>query len=351
MDAAGSDRAAVFGVSAAGPLAGFFAATHADRTKALVLYNTAARFLPDDGYEIDPEIGKRWERMADSAEVAWGTTEFSALRDLEDPDMRTWVAQYHRMSMGRACAAATFRAMAALDVRAVLPSIHVPTLVISRNESVAHGSPAESRYLVDHIEDARLVELPGRYVAWGLGDTEPVLGEVEEFLTGMRSVPEPHRVLATVLFTDLVSSTERAAQLGDRKWRALLEQLDRMLRREVSRVRGRVVNSAGDGYLATFDGPARAIRCALSIRDAVRNLGIDLRAGLHSGEVELLGEDIGGIAVHIGARVSSMAGPGEVLVSSTVKDLVVGSGIEFQDRGTHTLKGVPDGWRIYSVVG
>jgi class 3 adenylate cyclase len=236
------------------------------------------------------------------------------------------------------------------DLRAVLPSIRVPTLVLhtagNRYIRVGHG-----RYLAEHIPGAKYVEVPGEDALYYVGDTETMLGEIEEFLTGVRPLPEIDRVLATVLFTDIVGSTERAATLGDRAWHALLDTHHEIVRRQLERHRGREVKTMGDGFLATFDGPARAIRCACAIRDGVRSLGIEIRAGLHTGECELMTDDVGGIAVHIGARVVATAAPSEVLVSSTVKDLVAGSGLRFVDRGMHSLHGVPEGWRLFAVEG
>jgi class 3 adenylate cyclase len=234
-----------------------------------------------------------------------------------------------------------------IDVRHLLPAIRVPTLVVYRTADVAHA--AGSRYLGAHIPGAKVVELPGNEYFPYLGDQDAILDEIEEFLTGVRPVPAPDRALATVLFTDIVSSTQRAVALGDDAWTRTLDRHDALVAGEVERHRGRRINTTGDGMLATFDGPARAVRCAHAICEAVRSLGIEVRAGLHTGEIELRGADIGGIAVHIGQRVSALAGAGEVVVSSTVKDLVAGSGIRFTDRGPHVLKGVPDQWRVFAV--
>jgi class 3 adenylate cyclase len=235
-----------------------------------------------------------------------------------------------------------------IDIRHLLPAIQAPTLVLHRTGDL-DSNVEEGRYIGQRIPGAKYVELSGTdHIPW-VGDADAVLDEIEEFLTGVRHVAEPDRVLATVLFTDIVSSTEQAAAMGDRRWRDLLESHNLLMKRELARFRGREVKSTGDGVLATFDGPARAIRCAQAIRDGVRGLGIEIRAGLHTGECEVMGEDVGGIAVHIGARVASLAGPGEVLVSGTVKDLVAGSGIQFADRGAHILKGVPDQWRLFAV--
>ena len=237
---------------------------------------------------------------------------------------------------------------AEMDVRHVLPAIRVPTLIL---HSVGDGGldVRGSRYMAERIPAAKYVELAGNdHLPW-LEDADAILDEVEEFLTGVRHGPEPDRVLATVLFTDIVGSTEHAATLGDRRWRDLLESYHALVRRELSRFRGREIDTAGDGFLATFDGPARAVRCAGAVCEGSRPLGFAVRAGLHTGECEVLGDKVSGIAVHIGARVAALAGPGEVLVSSTVKDLVAGSGLRFQDRGVHALKGVPGEWRLYAV--
>jgi class 3 adenylate cyclase len=268
----------------------------------------------------------------------------------QDERFRRSTARYERLCMSPRASSITAAATMERDLRAVLPSIRVPTLVLHRAGDrafpVGHG-----RYLAEHIPGAKYVELPGEDDLCYVGDTEPMLGEIEEFLTGVRPVPEIDRVLATVLFTDIVGSTERAATLGDRAWRALLDTHHGIVRRELERHRGREVDTAGDGFLATFDGPARAIRCACAIRDGVRSLGIEIRAGLHTGECELMGEGVGGIAVHIGARVAASAAPSEVLVSQTAKDLVAGSGLRFVDRGTHDLRGVPGEWRLFAVEG
>jgi class 3 adenylate cyclase len=236
-----------------------------------------------------------------------------------------------------------------MDIRHVLPTIRVPTLVIHRTGD-RDANVEEGRWIAAQIPNARFVELPGEdHIPW-VGDQDAVLDEIQEFLTGVRSVPEFNRVLATVLFTDIVDSTERATQLGDRAWRDLLDSHHALVRKELARFRGREIKTIGDAFIATFDGPARAVRCACSIRDRVSELGIEIRAGVHTGEIELSDGDIGGIAVHIAARVIAAAQPSEVLVSNTVKDLVAGSAIEFGDRGAHVLKGVPDEWRLFAVT-
>ncbi len=265
-----------------------------------------------------------------------------------DPAFAEWAGRMERYSASPGTIRKIMEAVGETDVRHVLPSIRVPTLIMHRRDD-SFMKVEHSRYLAEHIPGARYVELEGSDSLFSAGDSEAVLGEVEEFLTGARHEPEPDRVLATVLFTDICGSTERAAALGDSAWREVLEHHDRVVNREVARHRGRAIKSTGDGVLATFDGPARAIRAATTIGEQMRLVGIDIRAGLHTGECEVIGEDVGGMAVHIGARVMDRASPGDVLVSSTVKDLVVGSGIGFEDRGAHELRGVPGEWRLYAV--
>jgi class 3 adenylate cyclase len=265
-----------------------------------------------------------------------------------DDRLRKAWARYERQSASPGSSLAMIRMLYYSDIRHVLPTIGIPTLVIARG--AAQRIPAaHSRYLAAHIPRAQLVELPGIDNLMWAGDQEAITAEIQEFITGVRPVPEADRVLATVLFTDIVRSTDRLAELGDHRWRGVLAEHDRIIRRQLDRFRGREVETTGDGFLATFDGPARAVRCAEAIRDGVRALEIEIRAGLHTGEIELAGDDVRGIAVNIGARVAALARPGEVLVSSTVKDLVAGSGIEFEDRGSHALKGVPGEWRLFAV--
>jgi class 3 adenylate cyclase len=236
-----------------------------------------------------------------------------------------------------------------IDVRALLPAIRVPTLVVHHSDD-SMIVPSMGRYVADNIPDAKYVELPGRNLYHFVEPWRESFQEIHRFLTGQQAEVDDDRVLATVLFTDIVDSTKRAVELGDRDWRALLDAHDAVVRAQLDRFRGREVNTSGDGFLATFDGPQRAIRCAMAIREAVHALGIEVRAGLHTGECEIRGDDIGGIAVHIGARVSALAGPSDVLVSSTLRDLVIGSGLEFEDRGTHQLKGVPGDWHLFAVA-
>jgi len=348
MDAVGAERAALFGFSEGGQMSILFAASYPDRTQALVLFGTHARATADATYPwgFPDVLARQWDAIEH-----WGEGRFAAVMNpgqTLDPLRVEQMARRERASASPGMARALYEAIHQTDVRAVLPTIRVPTLVLHRRDDpIPVGG---GRYIASRIPGARFVELDGSDHGPWLGDADAVLGEIETFLTGTRHSHEPDRVLATVLFTDIVGSTERASQLGDRRWRELLEDHDRLVRDHLERARGRAVKHTGDGFLATFDGPARAIRCASAIRDAVHQLGIEIRAGLHTGECELMGEDVGGIAVHIGQRVSALAGPNAVLVSSTVKDLVVGSGIRFEDRGTHVLKGVPDQWRLFSVL-
>jgi class 3 adenylate cyclase len=349
LDAVESERAAILGWGDSGPMAMLFAATYPDRTSALVLADTYARLVRAPDYPIGmPQRLIDW--TLNFNEATWGTGEqnYWFAPDMND-DLRAELARYERHAASPGYSAAVRRSVFELDVRHVLPSIQVPTLVLHHTDGVGvrvgHG-----RYLAEHIPGARYVELPGADSTMVAGpDREQILDEIEEFLTGVRPVPAVDRILATVLFTDVVDSTKHAAERGDRAWRELLERHRELVRRQLERHRGREVVTTGDGFLATFDGPARAIQCAGAIIQGSRALGMEIRAGLHTGEVELMGEDVGGIAVHIGARVSALAGSGEVLVSSTVKDLVAGSGIEFEDRGAHELKGVPGEWRLFAV--
>jgi class 3 adenylate cyclase len=349
MDAVGSDRAALLGISEGGPMNILFAATYPERTAALVLYGSFARLMRDEDYPfgLPPDaIERTWPSIAED----WGRAaalELLAPSRAQDDQLRAWWARYQRLSASPGAAVGLLRMAAGIDVRPILPVIRVPTLVLHRRERFV--LPANGRYLAEHIPGARFVELPGDDHLYFVGENDALADEIEEFLTGARPLPEPDRVLATVLFTDIVASTERAAALGDRRWRQLLASHNALVRRELVRFRGREVKTVGDGFLATFDGPARAIRCACAIRDGVRALGLEIRAGLHTGECELMGDDVGGIAVHISARVVGSAAAGEVLVSSTVKDLVAGSGLRFVARGTHHLHGVPGEWRLFAV--
>jgi pimeloyl-ACP methyl ester carboxylesterase len=350
MDAVGSERAALFGISEGGPMSILFATTYPTRTTALVIYGSYARrsWAPDHPWGLTDE---GWEQMFDAIEHDWGgpkILQIYAPGVLENQEQQRAAGFYYRLAASPGAALAIMRMNREIDVRHILPTVRVPTLILHRvGDSLTRVEQA--RYMARHIPDARLVELPGTdHVPW-VGNQDAILDEAQEFLTGVRHAPEVDRVLATVLFTDIVGSTERAAQVGDRRWRDLLDRYYVAARRELTRFRGRELDTAGDGVLASFDGPARGVRCAEALIDAVRPLGIDVRAGLHTGECEVMGDKLGGLAVHIGARVASLAGPGEVLVSHTLKDLVAGSGLRFTDRGTHALKGVPGDWRLFAV--
>jgi pimeloyl-ACP methyl ester carboxylesterase len=348
LDAARSERAAVFGFSEGGLMSVLFAATYPERTTALVLYGIFAKRIWSADYPWAPTSEARRHEVAE-LERNWASRmDLDQLAPSEGEAFKSRLATYFRRSASPGAAVALLRMNTQIDVRDVLPSIQTPTLVLHRVHD-RDVKVEESRWIATQIPGAKYVELAGDAHTLWAGDTDAIVDEIEEFLTGVRPAPESDRVLATVLFTDIVGSTERATELGDRRWRELLEWHHSVVRRELERFRGREVDTAGDGFLATFDGPARAIRCARAIGAAVRELGLELRAGLHTGECELIGEKVAGVAVHTGARVAAAAQPGELLVSSTVKDLVAGSGIEFDDRGTHELKGVPGEWRLYAV--
>jgi class 3 adenylate cyclase len=350
MEAAASQRAAIFAILDAGPMALLFAATNPDRTTALVLGNTTSRFLVDDDYPqgLSPESADAFIKFT---EAGWGTEDYAAIVSpsvAADPHERAWFAKFMRAGASPRAAAAQWRPVVELDLRAVLPTIRVPTLVLQRRGLYLAGGE-HGRYLAEHIPGARFVELDGADSSVTYGNADVVLDQVEEFLTGVKRGPDPDRVLATVLLTDIVDSTRHAAEMGDRQWRELLDRHDELARRAIERFRGRFWHTTGDGVLATFEAPGRAIRCTLDMSDELADIGLSIRAGLHAGEVELRDDDIGGIAVHIAARVAAIAGPGEVLVSRTVTDLVAGSGITFTDRGAHSLKGVPTDWQLYLV--
>jgi pimeloyl-ACP methyl ester carboxylesterase/class 3 adenylate cyclase len=351
MDAAGSQRAFLMGVSEGGPLCSLFAATYPERARGLILCNTFACSVrcDDERWGIRRE---QWDRFMDLIDRSWGTgitpAVFAPSRASDEAFCRSW-AQFER----RACSPGAMRKIMAMlldtDVREVLPSIRVPTLVIHRVDDDVVRVEA-GRYLAAHIPGARLVEVPGADHFPFVGETEPILSEVEHFVTGERRVAaECNRVLATVLFVDIVDSTGQLARRGDRDWRELLARFYGLVRVEIGRFRGREVNTTGDGLFAVFDGPARAVRCAAAVRGAVGGLGIAVRAGLHTGECEMVGDDVGGIAVHLCARICAAAEPGEMLVSGTVKDLVAGSGLRFAERGVRALKGVPGEWRLYAA--
>jgi pimeloyl-ACP methyl ester carboxylesterase len=350
MDAAGSEKAVLFGISEGGAMCILFAATYPERCASLVLCNSFAfnQYSDDYPWGPTPEIQARLER---AIEKNWGTgftpRLFAPSRAEDEAFVRAW-AKFER----RAVSPGAMKKITAMgydtDVRAVLPSIRVPTLVVHRTGDLA--TPVEGgRYLAEHIPGAKYLELPGvDHFPW-IGDTDAILDEVELFATGARQTVELDRILATVFFVDIVGSTEKLAELGDRRWRELLTQFYTALREQLVRFRGREIDSAGDGVFATFDGPARAIRCAGATIQAVRSLGIEVRVGIHTGECEVLGDKVSGIAVHLGARVCGRARANETLVSSTVRDLVAGSGLNFADRGSHTLRGVPGEWHLYAV--
>lgn len=353
MDAAGMESAALLGISEGVPMSILFAATYPDRCRALVLYGGMARTTAADDYPWGTPVEALIESGQELLMPHWGegaSVEFSAPSRQEDPDTRAFTARLERMSISPGMLAQVGQMFFDTDVRHVVPSVHTPTLVLHRRfdrlVNVRH-----SRWLAEHLPDAKLVEIAGDdHIPW-YQDPELTLGEIEEFLTGVRGEPEPERILTTVLFTDIVDSTRTAAEVGDTRWHAMLDRHDQTARKEIERFGGREVKSTGDGVLATFDGPARAVHCARAILAASETQGLLLRAGLHTGECEVRGEDIGGIAVHIAARVSALAGPREVLVSRTVRDLVAGSGLSFADRGAHELKGVPDSWDVYEASG
>jgi pimeloyl-ACP methyl ester carboxylesterase len=350
LDAVGSERAVLFGVSQSGPMAALYAATNPHRTEALILYGAYASAAARPGYP--------WGRSADwieefhqALDSSWGEGAF--LREVapsrqNDDAFRRWWGRFERYSSSPGNALAFGRAHVQDDVRDVLPAIAVPTLIIQR-EADSYREVGHGRYLASHIPGAKYVEVPGSDHLPYVGDQDAIVDEIEEFLTGVRPGAEPQRVLVTVLFTDIVGSTEIVADMGDREWRRVLDAHRLLVDGVLDHYRGRLVKTTGDGLVATFDGPARAVRCATAIRDSVKESGLHIRAGLHTGEVELLGDDIGGIGVHIAARVSALAVADEVLVSRTVKDLVAGSGIVFEDRGTHALRGVPDTWQLLAV--
>jgi class 3 adenylate cyclase len=349
MDAVGSERAAVFGASEGGNMSMLFAATYPERTVALATFGCTAKRLWSPDYPWAPTPEERQE-MFELVERQWTAgMDWEDLAPSLDRAALAEISRYYRLSASLGAALALSKMNTYVDVRAVLPTITVPTVVMHRTDDLdAHVE--EGRYIAAQIPGARFVEFPGADHSWWTQDRDAILDEIEELVTGVRPAPQPNRVLATVLFTDIVRSTERARELGDHGWAELLGRHHAAVRSELERFRGKELDTAGDGFLASFDGPARAIRCAVAIRDVVEGLGLELRAGLHTGECELLGDKVAGIAVHTGARVSALAGPGEVLVSETVRDLVSGSGIEFADHGEHELKGVGKR-QIYAVAG
>jgi pimeloyl-ACP methyl ester carboxylesterase len=351
LDAVGSDRAALFGHSEGGNMCMLFAATYPERVRALVMLAAFAKRLRSDDYPWAPTAENREADARALEEGGWGNIDMSyyAPSKRDDPEFGKWLGGWLRNGASPRAAAGLLRMNSRIDVRAVLPTISVPTLILHRAGD-RDVNIEEGRYLAERIPGAQFVELPGDEHVIVAGDVDRLVDEIEEFLTGARPTPEPDRVLTTVLFTDIVGSTDRAVALGDRKWSELLERHHALVRGELDRFRGREIDTAGDGFLATFDGPARAVRCASALRDAVRTLGLEVRAGAHTGEVQLRGDAVAGIAVHTGARIASLAAPGEILVSRTVADLTSGSGIVFEPRGEHELKGVPGTWQVYAVA-
>jgi class 3 adenylate cyclase len=352
MDAAGSERASLLGLSEGVPLAILFAATYPERVKALVLYGGMARTTWAPDYPIATPKDELIESQRQFLTPFWGqgvTIEYFAPSLGDNPAITRWAGRFERFAASPAMLEQMFEMFYDTDVRAALEVVNVPTLVLHRTGDRVVNVRA-GRYLAEHIPGAKYVELPGSdHAAWA-GDSDAFLDEIQEFLTGVRTEQVVDRVLATVMFTDVADSTRLAAELGDRRWREVLDEHDKIVARHVEQFRGRYIKHTGDGCLATFDGPGRAVQCAAALRSAIGHLGIQIRAGLHAGEVEMRGEDVGGIAVHIAARVCALANAGEILVSGTVKDLTIGSRIQYEDRGAQTLKGVPGEWHVYAVA-
>jgi pimeloyl-ACP methyl ester carboxylesterase len=353
MDAVRSERAALIGMSEGGPLSMLFSATYPERTEALLLVGAEVKEEETDDWPWGEATRESFDAAIETLPEGWGTSGENVMRFIpsagNDPRLQDWWRRLMVESASPGTAIAFMRMAFEIDVRDIVGSVRVPTLILHRRgDKICHVENA--RFLAKHIPGARYLELEGDdHIPWGQNGDE-IAAEIQEFLTGARESPAPDRVLATILFTDVVGSTERAAAVGDRRWSGLLETHHAAVRRELARFRGREIDTAGDGFLASFDGPARAIRCASAAIDSVRSLGLEIRAGVHTGECEVVGEKLGGIAVHIGARVAAKASAGEILVSGTVKDLVAGSGIAFEDRGVAELKGVPGSWPLYAVA-
>lgn len=350
MDAVGSEKAALLGVSEGGPMCALFAATYPNRTAALIMYGSYAKRIWSPDYPWAPTPEQR-QIFFDAIKNGWGGVvdlDTLAPSAMNDERFKQWWAAYLRHSASPADALALAKMNTEIDIRHILPVIHVPTLILHRTGDL-DISVEGSRYMGQQIPNAKFVELPGNdHLAW-VGDTEKLLNEIDIFLTGELHSSVPDRLLATCLFTDIVSSTETAHSMGDNRWRNLLQNHNEVVRNQLIRYKGHEIKTTGDGFLATFDGPARAVRCACAIRDELSFLGIEIRAGLHTGECEIIDDDISGIAVHIAARIMSKAMPGEVLSSSTVKDLVAGSGISFEKKGVFSLKGIPGEFEIFAV--
>ncbi|MEX1271906.1 MAG: adenylate/guanylate cyclase domain-containing protein, partial [Acidimicrobiia bacterium] len=352
MDAVGSERATLLGHSEGGNMSILFAATYPDRCDGLILVACYAKRIWSEDYPWAPASADREAEIAE-IERDWGDPSripsWMAPSRKTDPAFVEWLARYFRLAASPRAAAHLVRMNTAIDTRAILPSIRVPTLCIYRTDD-ADVQVEEGRWIAAQIPGSRFIEMPGQDHYLAAGDFEPLLDEIREFLTGHRVGIESRRVLATVLFTDIVGSTDHAVTRGDQEWSELLQRHHRLVRDALSRFRGVEIDTAGDGFLATFDGPARAIAAARDMCAGVRTLGLEIRAGIHTGEVEKVGDDVAGLAVHIGARIADLADPGEVLVSRTVKDLVAGSGTTFEDRGAHLLKGIPDEWHLYAAM-
>ena len=348
MDAVDSSKAALFGISEGGAMCALFAATYPDRVSALTMSGCFPKWIKDDDYPWAP-TREEHEAAMDAYERHWGTSigfKTVAPSVADDERCRNWWARNLRMGASPADGIALYRMNIEIDIRAILPTIRVPTLILHRagDRLINVGN---SRYMASRIQGAKYVELEGvDHLPW-FGDANAPLGEIQEFLTGARPTEEYERILTTVLFADVVGSTARAASVGDAQWRNQLEAFYQIVRQELARFRGTLVRTTGDGVLTTFDGPARAVRCAIALCREINSIGMSARVGVHTGEVQIMDEEIGGLTVHIAARITEIAGGGEVFVSSTVRDIVAGSGICFEDRGTHTFKGVPDGWHVF----
>ena len=352
MDAVDSERATLLGHSEGGNMCILFAATYPERTESLILTGSYARRTPSEDYPWAPSVEDRAAEI-EEVERTFGDPDalpfWLAPSRMHDDAFRQWMAKYLRLGSSPKAAAHLLEMNTQIDTTQVLSSIQVPTLCLYRTED-QDVKVDEGRWIASQIPNSRFVEIPGADHLLNADGADLILAEIEEFVTGYRASPEPERAVATILFTDIVASTEMAAEMGDHAWRELLERHNALVRTEAERFRGRVIGTQGDGVLALIDGPARAISAAHSIVKTLEPLGITLRAGIHTGEIELVGDDVAGLAVHIGARIAALAGPGEVLVSRTVKDLVAGSGIEFEDRGAHPLKGLSDEWQVFEAV-
>jgi class 3 adenylate cyclase len=354
LEAASASRVVISAEGESGALAVMFAATHPERVSHLALMHPMARLTYAPGYEFAQTTEQREKTLVEPMYARWGSGEngrvLAPVMAERDPSFLEWWGRWERISASPGSMLERVRFIGEVDVREILPQVQAPTLIMNRPDAQAMNS-AHAEYFAEHIPGARLIDLPGRdSISFGEGLDE-AMRAIEEFATGTTAARRDRRALATVLFTDIVGSTKHASELGDTRWREKLEEHDRITRGAVAAHGGTAIKSTGDGFLATFDGPARAVRCATELGEEVSRVGIELRAGLHAGEVELMGDDVGGMAVHIGARIGALGGPGDVLVSSTVRDLVVGSGIDFADRGEHDLKGVPGSWRVFAAVG